>query len=717
MNNRAIQRRMKIGTRITLLAVVPVFTALLITTATLLYQQRGLDREVSHAVRQQAFSEAGKIAQNVHLLCSSVEQRNQRELAHTLGVVRRLVEQAGGVSVATDGVAWRGVNQLTQEKLDLTLPKIVVGGTWLGQVTAADQAVPVVDEATRITGAFATVFQRMNDAGDMLRVATTVRKTDGTRAVGTFIPAKNVDGTATRVIQTVLRGETFNGRAFVVNEWHAAAYDPIWNAEHTRVIGMIYCGIPQTTINQELRAAILKIIVGKTGHVFVVGGQGTNRGAYIISKEGQRDGENMWESKDASGAFFMQAIVQKGLRTRDGSVDFETYPWKNAGEREARTKFTAVTAFAPWDWVIATDAYEADFADVRQSIEAAQKTMMLWVTTVAALIAFAAGGIAWPVARSVARPIVGAIGALTESSHRVTGAAEQVAVASQSLADGASAQAASLEETGSSLEEMSGMTTRNAESAGNANKLTRAARQVADTGMKDMQAMSTAMNDIKSSSDDIAKIIKTIDEIAFQTNILALNAAVEAARAGEAGMGFAVVAEEVRSLAQRSAQSARETASKIEGAITKTAQGVQISEQVARSLADIVEKVRQVDALVAEVATASHEQNQGVQQINRAVGQMDKVVQANAASAEESASAATELSAQSFALTDVVQELRELVGGGAGSVGVDEKPPAAAASSQAEFVRGASRANRSMQLNPARAARLRGAELSTGLRM
>eukprot|EP00825_Cyclidium_porcatum_P014070 TRINITY_DN17500_c0_g1_i1.p1 TRINITY_DN17500_c0_g1~~TRINITY_DN17500_c0_g1_i1.p1 ORF type:complete len:359 (-),score=44.07 TRINITY_DN17500_c0_g1_i1:2-1078(-) len=232
-----------------------------------------------------------------------------------------------------------------------------------------------------------------------------------------------------------------------------------------------------------------------------------------------------------------------------------------------------------------------------------------------------------------------------------------------SLAEGASEQAASLEETSASLTEMSSMTRNNAETARKVNDLVKETRNAADTGAHDMQEMANAMAAIKASSDDIATIIKTIDEIAFQTNILALNAAVEAARAGEAGMGFAVVADEVRALAQRSADAAKETASKIEAAISRTTQGVQTTGKVADALQNIVAKARQVDQLAAEVATASNEQSQGIDQLTTAVHQMDKVTQSTAAGAEQSASTATELSVQADALKHAVADMLKLVGG------------------------------------------------------
>ena len=250
---------------------------------------------------------------------------------------------------------------------------------------------------------------------------------------------------------------------------------------------------------------------------------------------------------------------------------------------------------------------------------------------------------------------------------------------SSRLADGASQQAASLEETSASLEEMSSMTKRNAEAAQNARQIAGAARTVVDNGAASMARMVAAMDGIKASSAEIAKIIKTIDEIAFQTNILALNAAVEAARAGEAGAGFAVVAEEVRELAQRSAAAARETAGKIDAALQKSDEGARIGTEVSGVLKQMVEQVRRMEALVAEIANASGEQSQGIDQVNKAVSEMDKVTQANAATAEESASAAEELTGQARQLQHLVADLRQLVGAQAGGEGEPAAPVAAAA--------------------------------------
>jgi hypothetical protein len=265
--------------------------------------------------------------------------------------------------------------------------------------------------------------------------------------------------------------------------------------------------------------------------------------------------------------------------------------------------------------------------------------------------------------RSISVSLRRSIGGLDSGIQQMTASIAQLTGTSQSLAEGASEQAASLEESSASLEEMAGMTRRNAESATAANDLARQTRAAADTGAAEMQAMNQAMGEIKAASDNIAKIIKTIDEIAFQTNILALNAAVEAARAGEAGAGFAVVAEEVRNLAQRSAQAARETAEKIEDSIQKSNHGVTLSGRVADSLQQILTRARKMDELVAEITSASGEQSVGIEQVNKAVSEMDKVTQSNAANAEETASAAEELNAQTAEMRKSILDLMTLIGG------------------------------------------------------
>lgn len=254
--------------------------------------------------------------------------------------------------------------------------------------------------------------------------------------------------------------------------------------------------------------------------------------------------------------------------------------------------------------------------------------------------------------------------ALGEASAQTSSASQQVASSSQQLAQGASEQAASLEETSSSLEEMASMSTNNDHNAANAKILATETRLAADTGNSEMEKMKLAMEAMKKSSDDISKIIRTIDEIAFQTNILALNAAVEAARAGEAGQGFAVVAEEVRSLARRSAVSAKETTEKIQEAINKTGQGVTICALVKEKLSAAAEKAHHVDVVVAEIATASREQSAGIQQINAMMSQIDLVTQSNAACAEQAASSSEELNLQAEELKELADRLEQIVSGG-----------------------------------------------------
>ncbi len=242
--------------------------------------------------------------------------------------------------------------------------------------------------------------------------------------------------------------------------------------------------------------------------------------------------------------------------------------------------------------------------------------------------------------------------------EQVRSAAGQIGSGSQTLSQNASEQVSSLEVVSSSLKDMASITKQNAARAAEARKLADAARMVAEKGMESMKRLSSAIEKIKASSDSTARIVKTIDDIAFQTNLLALNAAVEAARAGDAGKGFAVVAEEVRNLAMRSAEAAKSTATLIDESVKNAGGGVEINHEVLENLMEINGQVRRVSTVVGEMAAASEEQNTGVEQVNAAVDQMNQASQQIAASAEESANAAEELAGQSDELSGIAGSFR-----------------------------------------------------------
>jgi methyl-accepting chemotaxis protein len=266
--------------------------------------------------------------------------------------------------------------------------------------------------------------------------------------------------------------------------------------------------------------------------------------------------------------------------------------------------------------------------------------------------------------RGISKPISRAVGGIFEVSKQVAVATNQVSQTSQELSEGASNQAASIEETGSSLEQMSSMTRQNADNSGQADTLLSGTQEVLSRASQSMEKLKSSMGEISRASEETSKIIKTIDEIAFQTNLLALNAAVEAARAGETGAGFAIVADEVRNLAMRAAEAAKNTANLIEGTVAKVKDGARVVEETSAEFGQVVAGVSKTGELVGGITKASFEQAQGIELINRAVSEMDKVVQKNASNAEELASTSEEMNSQAANMKGFIEELVTIVGGG-----------------------------------------------------
>lgn len=271
--------------------------------------------------------------------------------------------------------------------------------------------------------------------------------------------------------------------------------------------------------------------------------------------------------------------------------------------------------------------------------------------------------IAWLVTRNIERSIRNVTEDLSDTSNNLTTLSRELTTTSNKLAEGSTQQAASIQETSSTLEESSSMVHQTTQNTKEAEVLARKTKDFANKGNSEMLVMLEAMEELKKSSGEIAKIIKVIDEIAFQTNILSLNAAVEAARAGEAGKGFAVVAEEVRNLAQRSAQAAKDTARIIESNIELSEKCLNITDQVSGSLVEINNESGKVSELLGEISTASQEQEIGIAQINKAISQMEHVLQSNASTAQESARSADRLTIYEDTLKRIMDELNFLVDG------------------------------------------------------
>lgn len=347
----------------------------------------------------------------------------------------------------------------------------------------------------------------------------------------------------------------------------------------------------------------------------------------------------------------------------DGAVPTKL-AWIQADAAFAASNLRVGQLVALADQVVIRDAE----AMRQQSRKQLANTVATATRTERWLLAVGAGSVAGVILvalmipRAIIRPLRRLLAAVGDGAERVAHAASQITHTSQSLSQGAGTQASALEQTSASIEQISSMVRQSAENAQSTKSIAGEARHVAEQGARDIQGMTGAMRDIKAANDRVAAIIRTIDEIAFQTNILALNAAVEAARAGDAGTGFAVVAEEVRRLAQRSAQAARETAAGIEDSIQKSEHGVRLTGQVASEFDSIVTHARRVDELVGQIAHSSAEQNRGISQLNSGLVRMDEVTQSAAASAVEAAASAEVMNEQAQALRVALRELLELVG-------------------------------------------------------
>ncbi|MBK9120065.1 MAG: Cache 3/Cache 2 fusion domain-containing protein [Phycisphaerales bacterium] len=634
---------MTLGTGIAAWQVTAGFTRTIAQVETALAENSNISRDALVSAAQTDLEHQAVI---IRAMCVAQQELLDSVVRSNLQVFTDLVQHHGTVALTTQTYTWNATNQFNENARAVELPALSWGDLVLTPESAEDGL--FVDAHQKLVGSTSTIFQRMNAAGDMLRVATNVRTRDGQRAVGTYIPAVEPSGNPNAVIRAVLAGETFVGRAFVVDRWYITSYAPLRNAAG-EIVGMLYNGVPQES-SVELRRAIQSLKVGDTGYVFVLNAAGSTRGHYVISQNGTRDGENIVNVKDADGRLVIAEMCDAALKLRGSETTAVRYAWQNPNDPQPRTKIAVLSYFAPWDWVIGVGSYEDEFLSAARQVEAqAAET----VTAVTASGAQARSGVIWAcvgagfaaavfatisallLTRSITLPVKRIVASLADGTAEVDSAASQVASASQQLAQSTAEQSGALEHAASALRQITQAADANAHGAAQANERAHDAQRAAAAGDGTTRELNETMSAINTSAEGIRRIIKVIEDIAFQTNLLALNAAVEAARAGDHGKGFAVVAEQVRNLAGRARDAAGETTTLIEAAVERARQGTGVAGTVGQTLTGIGKSVTEVAEMLNGIATTSAQQSQGVNEINNSISQLDSATQASAAVAEE----------------------------------------------------------------------------------
>jgi PAS domain S-box-containing protein len=399
-------RHARLSVKVSLLGAGSTLIAAAALVALATWQSGLYNRLAQKEVDELIEANLDHIARGVYNLARTENEAVQQQVDHNLNVAEHVLSSTGGANLSERSVVWTATNQFTNGTTQVRLPRMLAGERWLGQNT--DPAVPtaVVDDVSRLVGETATVFQRMNERGDMLRVATNVTNADGRRAIGTYIPAVGPDSVPNPVITAVLDGRTYHGRAFVVDSYCLTAYKPIHD-DAGRLVGMLYVGVKQKTIESRVRGAILETRVGRTGYVYVLGGSGETRGRYIVSQNAQRDGEDVWESRDSDGHLVIQTIIRKAIAAKRGELTTVRYRWRNPGEPAPRWKVARLVYFAPWDWVIGVGVYEDELQAYRAVLEGGRARMTRFMGAaglgIALLVGLAGVLIAWTIARPVRR--------------------------------------------------------------------------------------------------------------------------------------------------------------------------------------------------------------------------------------------------------------------------------------------------------------------------
>jgi methyl-accepting chemotaxis protein len=389
-----------------------VFAAATLPVVVMLVLTAGLERNVAQKAGEELDALAGQsvvqTAKDIYALCETANQLILHKGDDDLNVASRLLKEAGGAELSSELVTWEATNQITGETKVFRVPKLLVGGRWLGQRVEPGQTVPVVDQTRDLVGGACSILQVVGESGDLLRVATSVETKDGRRALGTFIPAVGPDGSPDPLAAAARQGQAFRGMVRVADRMAVAVCEPVRDRQG-KVIAMLGVAEQPEAMN-TLRRAVMQTRVGRTGYVCVVGAKGSQFGRYIISRNGERDGEDISQTRDADGNLFIPGQLERAVKQPAGEATLERYLWKNPGDAAPRTKIAAYVYFAPWDWVINAGAYQDDYYAARDTVEGSIRGLLWRLVIAGALLLVGAITFAAVLSNKATRPLGVTIG-------------------------------------------------------------------------------------------------------------------------------------------------------------------------------------------------------------------------------------------------------------------------------------------------------------------
>lgn len=366
-----------------------------------LEENKTMNDAAKNTSMQQAHADLEHIVNNLFSLAESHHEVTQKNINAALNVGRKLLRDAGGINFSSEETTWQAVNQYNQLETTVTLPKMLLGNEWFLNTDKVFTPVPLVDIVENLLGVTCTVFQKMNDEGDMLRIATNVIKKDGHRAIGTYIPAINPDGKANPVLETVLKGKTYRGRAFVVDRWYITAYEPILD-ENGIIIAILYVGIPQENV-KSLRSAITQVKIGNKGHVKVI----DSLGQYIIPPAGIDIGVSIFDAQDKKGRKYVKTMIQKAKDAPFGKAN--TLKFNDTYNGEIIPRVACFVYYEDWDWIIIAVADENEFTSVVQELGLINDKISHIIIAVCILSLVIVVGVWFLVSKRILLPVAAAI--------------------------------------------------------------------------------------------------------------------------------------------------------------------------------------------------------------------------------------------------------------------------------------------------------------------